>query len=148
MKRVLVTLILPTLLCDISFSDAQTPDANQEQKLLALIKEAQTQQAKIAENPSLKKQFAMREFTQRDQNNARQNSPSFFVPGHGCRCYRVTPRPDRREFGRLTCSPTAVLLVTAHVAYDVGRQIARQDQIVLAQSARREKESSFQNFAS
>lgn len=86
MKRVLVTLILSTLRCDISFSDAQAPDANQEQKLLALIKEVQTQQAQIAENPSLKKQFAMRGFTQRDQDNARQNSLSFFVPGHGCRC--------------------------------------------------------------
>ncbi len=34
----------------ISFSAGQTPDANQEQKLLALIKEVQTQQAQLAEN--------------------------------------------------------------------------------------------------
>ena len=33
-----------------SFSAAQTPDANQEQKLLALIKEVQTQQAQLTEN--------------------------------------------------------------------------------------------------
>jgi hypothetical protein len=34
----------------MSFSAAQTPDANQEQKLLALIKEVQTQQTQLAEN--------------------------------------------------------------------------------------------------
>ena len=34
----------------MSFSVAQTPDPNQEQKLLALIKEVQTQQAQLAEN--------------------------------------------------------------------------------------------------
>ena len=34
----------------MSFSAGQTPDANQEQKLLALIKEVQTQQAQLAEN--------------------------------------------------------------------------------------------------
>jgi len=34
----------------MSFSAAQTPDANQEQKLLALIKEVQTQQAQLTEN--------------------------------------------------------------------------------------------------
>jgi len=34
----------------MSFSAAQTPDPNQEQKLLALIKEVQTQQAQLAEN--------------------------------------------------------------------------------------------------
>ena len=34
----------------MSFSSGQTPDANQEQKLLALIKEVQTQQVQLAEN--------------------------------------------------------------------------------------------------
>ena len=37
-------------LAAIPLSVAQTPDANQEQKLLALIKEVQTQQAQLAEN--------------------------------------------------------------------------------------------------
>ena len=50
MKRILIALVLPIVLCTISFSGAQTPDANQEQKLLALIKEIQTQQAQMAEN--------------------------------------------------------------------------------------------------
>ena len=50
MKRLLIALILPILLFTISFSRAQTPDANQEQKLLALIKEVQIQQAQMAEN--------------------------------------------------------------------------------------------------
>ena len=50
MKRVLIALILPIALCTISFSNAQTPDASQEQKLLALIKEIQIQQAQMAEN--------------------------------------------------------------------------------------------------
>ena len=50
MKPILFALILPVVLFTISFSRAQTPDANQEQKLLALIKEVQTQQAQLAEN--------------------------------------------------------------------------------------------------
>ena len=50
MKRLLIALILPVLLGAISFTLAQTPDANQEQKLLALIKEVQVQQAQMAEN--------------------------------------------------------------------------------------------------
>ena len=37
-------------LATIPFAVAQTSDANQEQKLLALIKEVQTQQAQLAEN--------------------------------------------------------------------------------------------------
>jgi outer membrane lipoprotein-sorting protein len=45
MKRILLALLLPATLMVISFSGAQTPDANQEQRLLALIKEVQTQQA-------------------------------------------------------------------------------------------------------
>ena len=50
MKRILLALLLPATLMVMSFSDAQTPDANQEQRLLALIKEVQTQQAQMAEN--------------------------------------------------------------------------------------------------
>jgi septal ring factor EnvC (AmiA/AmiB activator) len=50
MKRILTALVLSGVLLTISFSDAQTPDANQEQRLLALIKEVQTQQAQLAEN--------------------------------------------------------------------------------------------------
>jgi len=50
MKRILLALLLPATLMVMSFSGAQTPDANQEQKLLALIKEVQTQQAQLAEN--------------------------------------------------------------------------------------------------
>ncbi len=50
MKRILIALLLPAVLLTISFSSAQTPDANQEQKLLALVKEVQIQQAQMAEN--------------------------------------------------------------------------------------------------
>ena len=50
MKPILIALLLPAVLLTISFSSAQTPEANQEQKLLALIKEVQTQQAQMAEN--------------------------------------------------------------------------------------------------
>jgi endonuclease III len=50
MKRILLALLLPGTLLVMSFSAAQTPDANQEQKLLALIKEVQTQQAQLAQN--------------------------------------------------------------------------------------------------
>jgi hypothetical protein len=50
MKRILLALFLPATLMVMSFSAAQTPDPNQEQKLLALIKEVQTQQAQLAEN--------------------------------------------------------------------------------------------------
>ncbi len=50
MKRILLALLLPGTLLVMSFSAAQTPDPNQEQKLLALIKEVQTQQAQMAEN--------------------------------------------------------------------------------------------------
>ena len=49
MKRILIALILPAVLFMVSFSAAQTPDANQ-QRLLALIKEVQTQQTQLAEN--------------------------------------------------------------------------------------------------
>jgi endonuclease III len=50
MKRILLALLLPVALLVIPFGAAQTPDANQEQKLLALIKEVQTQQAQMADN--------------------------------------------------------------------------------------------------
>jgi len=50
MKRILLALLLPGTMLVLSFSAAQTPDANQEQKLLALIKEVQTQQAQLTEN--------------------------------------------------------------------------------------------------
>jgi len=50
MKRILLVLLLAGTLLVMSFSAAQTPDANQEQKLLALIKEVQTQQAQLAQN--------------------------------------------------------------------------------------------------
>lgn len=50
MKRTFTALILSAVLLTISFSGAQTPNANQEQQLLALIKEVQTQQAQMTEN--------------------------------------------------------------------------------------------------
>ena len=50
MKRTLFTLLLAAALFVISFAKAQAPDANQEQKLLALVKDVQTQQAQMAEN--------------------------------------------------------------------------------------------------
>ncbi len=50
MKRILLALLLPATLMVMSFSGAQTPDANQEQRLLALIKEVQTQQTQMTEN--------------------------------------------------------------------------------------------------
>jgi glucose-6-phosphate dehydrogenase assembly protein OpcA len=50
MKRILLALLLPATLMVMSFSGAQTPDADQEQRLLALIKEVQTQQAQLTEN--------------------------------------------------------------------------------------------------
>jgi hypothetical protein len=43
-------LLLATALLGITASVAQTPDPNQEAKLLALIKDIQTQQAQLAEN--------------------------------------------------------------------------------------------------
>ena len=50
MKRILLVLLLPAALLVMPFGTAQPSDANQEQKLLALIKEVQTQQAQMAEN--------------------------------------------------------------------------------------------------
>jgi len=46
MKRILLALLLFVA----SLSVAQTPQTNQEQKLLALIKEVQMQQTQLAEN--------------------------------------------------------------------------------------------------
>ena len=43
-------LLFATALLGFSASFAQTPDPNQEAKLLVLIKEVQTQQAQLAEN--------------------------------------------------------------------------------------------------
>ena len=50
MKRILLALLLPGTMFMMSFSAAQTPGTNQEQKLLALIKEVQTQQTQMADN--------------------------------------------------------------------------------------------------
>jgi uncharacterized protein YlxW (UPF0749 family) len=50
MNRILLTLFLAIVLVVASMSVAQTPDANQEARLLALVKEVQTQQAQLAEN--------------------------------------------------------------------------------------------------
>ena len=50
MKRILLALLLPATLMVMSYSGAQTPDADQEQRLLLLIKEVQTQQTQMAEN--------------------------------------------------------------------------------------------------
>jgi len=49
MKRRLLALSLAATLT-IPFGVAQTPDANQEQRLLALVKEVQAQQGQMAEN--------------------------------------------------------------------------------------------------
>jgi len=48
MNRIFLTLI-PVLLV-VSASFAQAPDPNQEARLLALVREVQTQQAQLAEN--------------------------------------------------------------------------------------------------
>jgi endonuclease III len=50
MKRILLATSLAITLLITPFGSAQTPDAIQEQKLLALVKEVQTQQAQMAEN--------------------------------------------------------------------------------------------------
>jgi len=50
MKQILLALLLPATLLIMPFGSAQTPDANQEQTLLALIKDVQTQQTQLAEN--------------------------------------------------------------------------------------------------
>jgi hypothetical protein len=50
MNRIALTVLLASVLLAMSSSVAQTPEANLEAKLLALIKEVQTQQVQIAEN--------------------------------------------------------------------------------------------------
>jgi hypothetical protein len=50
MNRIALSLLLAAGLLAMSSSVAQTPEANLEAKLLALIKEVQTQQAQMAEN--------------------------------------------------------------------------------------------------
>jgi hypothetical protein len=50
MNRIALSLLLSAVLLGMSSSVAQTPEANLEAKLLALIKEVQTQQAQMAEN--------------------------------------------------------------------------------------------------
>jgi endonuclease III len=50
MKRLLRAFSLAAVLVVASVSLAQTPDPNQEARLLALIREVQTQQAQLAAN--------------------------------------------------------------------------------------------------
>jgi septal ring factor EnvC (AmiA/AmiB activator) len=50
MNRITLSLLLAAGLLAMSSGVAQTPDANQEAKLLALIKEVQTQQAQMTDN--------------------------------------------------------------------------------------------------
>jgi hypothetical protein len=50
MKRIFIAPVLALVLFTISFSSAQTPDANQEERLLALVKDVQTQQAQMTDN--------------------------------------------------------------------------------------------------
>ena len=49
MKPIFLALSALGVAC-ITLGIAQTPDANQNQQLLALVKEVQTQQAQMAEN--------------------------------------------------------------------------------------------------
>ena len=50
MKKNFISLSLAAIVVGLASSPAQTSDANQEAKLLALIKEVQTQQVQMAEN--------------------------------------------------------------------------------------------------
>ena len=50
MKKNFISLSLAAIVGGLASSPAQTSDANQEAKLLALIKEVQTQQVQMAEN--------------------------------------------------------------------------------------------------
>jgi len=52
MKRILLTILFPVTLLVISSSVAQTPESNDEKRLLTLIKEVQVQQGQIADNQS------------------------------------------------------------------------------------------------
>jgi hypothetical protein len=50
MNRISLFLLLVIGLIGVSSTVAQAPDTNQEARLLALIREVQTQQAQLAEN--------------------------------------------------------------------------------------------------
>jgi hypothetical protein len=50
MKKNFISLLLAAIVGGLASSPAQTSDANQDAKLLALIKEVQTQQVQMAEN--------------------------------------------------------------------------------------------------
>lgn len=50
MKRIILALSLSATLLVLPFSIAQTPNSAEQVKMLALIKEVQTQQAQIADN--------------------------------------------------------------------------------------------------
>jgi hypothetical protein len=50
MKKNFVSLLLAAIVLGLASSRAQTPDPNQEARLLALIREIQTQQAQLAAN--------------------------------------------------------------------------------------------------
>ena len=50
MNRIALSLLLAAGLLAMSSSVAQTPEANLEAKLLALVNEAQTQQKQMADN--------------------------------------------------------------------------------------------------
>jgi hypothetical protein len=52
MKRILLTILFPVTLLVISSSVAQTPESNDEKRLLTLIKEVQVQQGQMADNQS------------------------------------------------------------------------------------------------
>jgi hypothetical protein len=50
MRRIALSILLPLTLLVVSSGIAQTPAAGDEQQLLALLKEVQTQQAQIVAN--------------------------------------------------------------------------------------------------
>jgi hypothetical protein len=50
MRKIFLALFLAVWLVSVPVGIAQTPDLNQEAKLLGLIKEVQKQQAQLAEN--------------------------------------------------------------------------------------------------
>src|SRR5438270_12100126 len=98
MKRILLALLLPATLMVMSFSGAQTSDANQEQRLLALIKEVQTQQAQLTENQAeIEEKLAAVTETVRDARiySKREKScaPEFFSFFQCCSLWS-RPAPD------------------------------------------------------
>jgi septal ring factor EnvC (AmiA/AmiB activator) len=50
MKSIVLALLVSATLVIASFSLAQTPDSGRDERILALIKEVQTQQAQIVDN--------------------------------------------------------------------------------------------------